>query len=107
VPSRRTNWTRLVPPPVLIGHVSSRARQAEAAIDLQAECDRMQTQLEKMVASLPKCLAERFPHQGHLWRLAVVSEKVGTRRTPLPRTKWTRRVPHPVLIGHTASLTPY
>ena len=22
------------------------------------------------------------------------------------RTKWTRRVPHPVLIGHAASLTP-
>ena len=26
--------------------------------------------------------------------------------TPPPRTKWTRRVPHPVLIGHAASLTP-
>jgi hypothetical protein len=26
---------------------------------------------------------------------------------PPPRTKWTRRVPHPVLIGHAASLTPY
>ena len=27
---------------------------------------------------------------------------------PLPsRTTWTRRVPHPVLIGHAASLTPY
>jgi len=26
---------------------------------------------------------------------------------PPPRTKWTRRVPHPVLIGHTASLAPY
>jgi hypothetical protein len=26
---------------------------------------------------------------------------------PSPRTKWTRRVPHPVLIGHAASLTPY
>ena len=24
-----------------------------------------------------------------------------------PRTKWTRRVPPPVLIGHAASLTPY
>ena len=28
----------------------------------------------------------------------------GPRRPP-PRTKWTRRVPHPVLIGHAASLT--
>jgi len=26
---------------------------------------------------------------------------------PPPRTKWTRRVPHPVLIGHAASLSPY
>jgi hypothetical protein len=24
-----------------------------------------------------------------------------------PRIKWTRRVLHPVLIGHAASLTPY
>jgi len=28
-------------------------------------------------------------------------------RRPPPRTKWTRRVLHPVLIGHAASLTPY
>ena len=27
--------------------------------------------------------------------------------SPPPRTKWTRPVPHPVLIGHAASLTPY
>jgi hypothetical protein len=27
--------------------------------------------------------------------------------TPTPRTNRTRRVPHPVLIGHAASLTPY
>ena len=26
---------------------------------------------------------------------------------PPPRTKWTHRVPPPVLIGHAASLTPY
>ena len=28
-------------------------------------------------------------------------------RPPPLRTKWARRVPHPVLIGHAASLTPY
>jgi hypothetical protein len=28
------------------------------------------------------------------------------RPPPPSRTKWTRRVPHPVLIGHAASLTP-
>jgi hypothetical protein len=27
--------------------------------------------------------------------------------SPPSRTKWTRRVPHPVLVGHAASLTPY
>ena len=26
---------------------------------------------------------------------------------PPPRTKWTRRVPHPILSGHAASLTKY
>jgi HEAT repeat protein len=38
--------------------------------------------------------------------------KVGSGPAPAPappslRTKWTRRVPHPVLIGHAVSLTPY
>jgi hypothetical protein len=28
-------------------------------------------------------------------------------KPPPPHTKWTHRVPHPVLIGHAASLTPY
>jgi len=28
-------------------------------------------------------------------------------RPPPSRNKWTHRVPHPVLIGHAASLTPY
>jgi hypothetical protein len=28
-------------------------------------------------------------------------------KEPPPRTKWTRRVPHSVLIGHAASLNPY
>ena len=44
-----------------------------------------------------------LPHgAGHL------SQPKGTESPPPPpRTKWTRRVPHPVLIGHAASLTPY
>ena len=30
-------------------------------------------------------------------------ERGGPEDHPPPRTKWTRRVPHPVLIGHAAS----
>jgi hypothetical protein len=41
-------------------------------------------------------------------RLALGGERGGGVGCPPPsRTKWTRRVPHPVLIGHAASLTPY
>ena len=43
-------------------------------------------------------------------RRHAVGGAVGHRHAALPgarRTKWTRRVPHPVLIGHAASLTPY
>ena len=40
-----------------------------------------------------------------------LARRLPPRRPPPPpppsRTKWTRRVPHPVLIGHAASLTPY
>jgi long-subunit acyl-CoA synthetase (AMP-forming) len=39
--------------------------------------------------------------------LAPLSTALGLVVSPPPRTKWTRRVPHPVLIGHAASLTPY
>ena len=42
--------------------------------------------------------------------LAAKLERAALRRVPPPpppRTKWTRRVPYPVLSGHAASLTPY
>ena len=35
----------------------------------------------------------------------VAQEGAGDFSAPPPRTKWTRRVPHPVLIGHAASLS--
>jgi hypothetical protein len=34
---------------------------------------------------------------------AALSKGLGFHPPPPPRTKWTRRVPHPVLIGHAAS----
>ena len=46
-------------------------------------------------------------------RLETEAAAVGEREAklarcpPVPRTNRTRRVPHPVLIGHAASLTPY
>jgi hypothetical protein len=39
--------------------------------------------------------------------LGTRGSRVNVAAPPPPRTKWTRRVPHPVLIGHAASLTPY
>jgi len=35
------------------------------------------------------------------------TDRMGAWGAPPPGTKWTRRVPHPVLIGHAASLPPY
>ena len=57
-------------------------------------------------------LRDRGEGSGEDWRRAVDSELEALRESrgrppPHPRTKWTRRVPHPVLIGHAASLTPY
>ena len=51
-------------------------------------------------------------HNRHLCLRAVLAEERGVDEVappppPPPRTKWTRRVPHPVLSGHAASLTPY
>jgi hypothetical protein len=54
-------------------------------------------------ATLPVALAE----SATLRVRAVDAEGREVCPPPPPRTKWTRRVPHPVLIGHVASLTPY
>jgi len=52
----------------------------------------------------PDGLAARRPLGRHFDR----APRAGLLPPPLPlRTKWTHRVPHPVLIGHAASLTSY
>ena len=67
---------------------------------------------------LPRAWARRRPRERALrsgcWRRASGAILRGAARCrrpppppPPPRTKWTRRVPHPVLIGHAASLIPY
>ena len=40
-------------------------------------------------------------------RFIAEQERIIPPPPPPPRTKWTRRVPHPVPIGHAASLTTY
>ena len=42
-----------------------------------------------------------------LWNPPPLPERRRGRPPPPSRTIWTRRVPHLVLIGHAASLTPY
>jgi len=41
------------------------------------------------------------------WGPGAAQSVYAARHAPPPRTKWTRLVPHPVLIGHAASLIPY
>ena len=100
-PPSRTKWTRRVPHPVLIGHAlrprtarpapralrrwSGAARQRELALEIQS----------------------RACASGALVCLATEEARAAVCEVPPPppsRTKWTRRVPHPVLIGHAVCL---
>jgi hypothetical protein len=76
-PPFRTNWTRLVPPPVPTGPARA----------LPVPCPR--------------------PARQHAVGQSPLHDEAEAPALLPPRTKWTRRVPHPVLIGHAASLTPY
>ena len=79
-PPSCTNWTRLVPPSVLTGHVSSLPR-----VD-------------------PLRRGSFSPGHGHSPHPRALTLSSPPPPPPPSRTKWTRRVPHPVLIGHAASL---
>ena len=78
-PFTRTKRTRRVPHPVLIGHAAS-------------------------LSQVPRFCGVQTLAQS-------INESINRPRTsglsapppPLSRTKWTRRVPHPVLIGHVSS----
>ena len=48
----------------------------------------------------------RRAHYSH-HHLFCSAREVSMQVPPPPRTKWTRRVPHHLLIGHAAPLTPY
>ena len=75
-PPSRTKWTRLVHPSVLTGHVSARAGQDARGEARQGDGRRPRSRGDAPPSPPPP---------------------------PPARTKWTRRVPHPVLIGHAVS----
>ena len=81
-PPSRTKWTRRVPHPVLIGHAACRRSKSAGAPW------RTTTRPSRRCGPRARCLP----------RPALPS--------PPPRTKWTRRVPHLVLIGHAAPRAP-
>jgi len=135
-PPLRTNRTRRVLHPVLIGHAASFTPYRSAAA---SSCYLPGFKTPELVARTPD--GDLRPYSGvsfgsssgepwgseerlgaaehtdlPMQRLQelfnvnffVVSQVcVSIAPPPPPRTKWTRRVPHPVLIGHAASLTPY
>jgi hypothetical protein len=106
-PPPRTKWTRRVPHPVLIGHAAVRARLSQG--------EPRHLQLLALVGEPPRPLHQRGEHASGGGPLAVsrAAPRPARHRTgppqrprpPPPRTKWTNRVPHPVLIGHAASLS--
>ena len=98
-PPSRTKWTRRVPHPVLIGHAASltqvgggRRTPGGGAGPAERESVLAAPGARLTAPALQPGLA---PPPGH-----------GRPPPTHTRTKWTRRVPHLVLIGHAASFTP-
>ena len=80
---------------------------AETKVDERSKVDGSAT-VDKTAAACGQVLERVAPEaQAACERTYGVSPAFEARPAPPPRTKWTRRVPHPVLIGHAASLTPY
>jgi hypothetical protein len=104
-------------PPVLIRLPGGSARAAGGALNAaQQEKLAAKQRVEALLAALPPAppappaaggAAGHDPGPG-LGRspglLASFDAAAEDSPPPFPRTKWTRRVPHPVLIGHAASL---
>ena len=104
-PPFRTKWTRRVLHPVLIGHAAESRRRAGGG-----RADRARGHGVGCAA-----VARRGARGGFRGRQLLLALRGVRRRAQVParpppppfRTNRTRRVPHPVLIGHAASLTPY
>jgi hypothetical protein len=78
------------------------------ALELWAQVSKAEEQ-ERKAAALEAEAGKAAKEQAARVVLKMQRDRVpaGAGKPPPPRTKWTRRVPHPVLIGHAASLTPY
>jgi hypothetical protein len=76
------------------------APHPRSALDLGARCAGGLSQAAR------RALTGVRPHRQYMSEDSKGDQEVPPHPFP-PRTKWTRRVPHPVLIGHATSLTPY
>ena len=103
-PPSRTKWTRRVPHPVLIGHAASFSQVARGEASDRADVWALGITAVEAAAGRPPH-ADKPPARA-LAQIAAGPPPALSSPPPPPRTKWTRRVPHPVLIGHAASLTP-
>jgi hypothetical protein len=84
----------------------------EALSETRAEANALRKEAETLAgnAQLARLTADEDSAQALRRAVALQEETVALRgmvETAPPGTKWTRRVPHPVLSGHAASLTPY
>jgi hypothetical protein len=108
VPSSRTKWMRLVRRAASGGAGGGEGGGGFLAVAVGGGARPLgETWLSRR--------GERKQTEGAPWRTGQVPRpsrraRPGTTRPAPPpsppRTKWTRRVPHPVLIGHAASLVP-
>ena len=72
------------------------------SLDSQREASRVPLTHRSTQAAAILQMAHHHPRDPDVLKPLAVN-----RPAPPPRTNRTRRVPHPVLIGHAASLTPY
>jgi len=115
LPSRRT--ASLFARPDAARGARHRARSARSSRGCRSGPPRVTWRRKLSQASCRPGLARRRPRTGaarggSAWQSRVSRRCRRSRRAAgsvpppsFPRTKWTRRVPHPVLIGHAASLS--
>ena len=87
--------------------VANFAGQGDGAPRLDASFVQRLSSLERMLQRYTAGEDEDGKKRLHAAFERTLRVRLGASPPPPPRTKRTRRVPHPVLIGHAAPLTPY